>query len=477
MAKRESPRTRRDHREDRGVLEVRLGGDATGSNAVIGDSRDAIEELLARASRAQAEGRLAAAAELFRRALDRRPDFAPAWNALGVVFLGLDRPAEAAAAFGAALRLDPDHPQAAYNLARLDQVGGRPEAAAARYEALLRRHPGYGAAWHNLADILRGQGRVEEALAAARRAVEAAPDLAEAWNLLGVLLDDLDRPAEAAAAYRSALERRPGYVAAHFNLGLSLQRAGRLEEAARHYRAVLAARPGDASARFLLGSLGAADGERAPAAPAEYVRRVFDGCAARFEALLVDRLDYRTPEVLFELVRPFVAPGVRILDLGCGTGLGSERYRPLADLLVGMDLSPGMLAQAARKGTYDRLVEGDILGDWGDVGDAFDLVVCADVLVYVGELGPVVRRVHRALAPGGLWAFSVEALPDEPGAAEAPFRLCPTGRYQHRVAAVEVLCAEAGLRLEAERPATLRLEAGAPVAGWLAVFRRPGGDP
>jgi predicted TPR repeat methyltransferase len=35
-----------------------------------------------------------------------------------------------------------------------------------------------------------------------------------------------------------------------------------------------------------------------------------------------------------------------MLDLGCGTGLAGAAFRPQVDWLVGVDLSPGMIAEA-----------------------------------------------------------------------------------------------------------------------------------
>ena len=40
---------------------------------------------------------------------------------------------------------------------------------------------------------------------------------------------------------------------------------------------------------------------------------------------------------------------------------------------------------------------------------SFDLIVAADVLVYVGDLGPLFAIVETALTADGLFAFSVEA--------------------------------------------------------------------
>ena len=39
-----------------------------------------------------------------------------------------------------------------------------------------------------------------------------------------------------------------------------------------------------------------------------------------------------------------------MLDLGCGTGLAGAAFRPFVDWLVGVNLSPAMVAQAAAKG-------------------------------------------------------------------------------------------------------------------------------
>lgn len=45
-----------------------------------------------------------------------------------------------------------------------------------------------------------------------------------------------------------------------------------------------------------------------------------------------------------------------ILDAGCGTGLCADVLRPYAKSLVGVDLSPQMLALAAKQQIYDQLV-------------------------------------------------------------------------------------------------------------------------
>ena len=220
-------------------------------------------------------------------------------------------------------------------------------------------------------------------------------------------------------------------------------------------------------ARFLLAALGAAPApDRAPAA---YVRDLFDQFAPRFEAELTGRLDYRTPALLAGLLaRAGVAPrrALRVLDLGCGTGLSGAALAGFARRLEGLDLSPRMLAEARKRGLYDALHEADLL-DWlpGRPG-GFDLVAAADVLNYLGDLAPALAAIAGALVPGGVAAFSVEA------GAGAPFALGEAMRYRHDLAHVAALAGAAGLGILAREDAVLRTEKGAPVAGALFVLRR-----
>jgi len=81
--------------------------------------------------------------------------------------------------------------------------------------------------------------------------------------------------------------------------------------------------------------LSALRGEASATAPAEYVAKLFDGYADRFDEHLVEKLHYQTPSVLMEAISETVAklgiggcsgsgaplPFKRCADLGCGTGL------------------------------------------------------------------------------------------------------------------------------------------------------------
>ena len=113
------------------------------------------------------------------------------------------------------------------------------------------------------------------------------------------------------------------------------------------------------------------------------------------------------------------APGSRILDLGCGTGLELGWYFetvPTASI-TGIDLSPGML-RALRDKYPDRSMT-LILGSYFDVPfdeEAFDAAVSVESLHHFTreEKTPLYEKTRKALKPGGYFILTdYFALSDE----------------------------------------------------------------
>jgi predicted TPR repeat methyltransferase len=270
---------------------------------------------------------------------------------------------------------------------------------------------------------------------------------------------------DASKSYRKAIEVRSDYASAHFNLGVSLQKLRLFKEAEDHYNKVLETKPDDEAARFMLQSLGRPGAF--DAAPAEHVRRIFDRCAGTFERILVKDLEYKTPQLLFDLVRPYLTEAMDVLDLGCGTGLGSQLYRPFAKRLIGVDVSSKMLEKAAEKKIYNRLKVFDILQDW-EFSQKFDLIYSSDVFVYFGNLDPIIRSASSYLVDGGILAFSVERLED----SSMAYRLFPSGRYAHSRTYIQDCLRRHGLQLKEETKADIRKESGNQVKGLLIVANK-----
>lgn len=195
--------------------------------------------------------------------------------------------------------------------------------------------------------------------------------------------------------------------------------------------------------------------------PPGYVRHLFDQFSDRYERQMVGDLAYCAPGILRQLADLLgCAPSlVDILDLGCGTGLAGEVFRPLARRLDGIDLSPQMVAQAKRKNIYDELTVADAELFLTERRRKYDLLIAADMLVYFGDLAAVFRGAKLGLRPGGWFLFTVER---HNGSG---FALGPKRRYRHSADYIQETAMEAGLDCMGLIDCAPRKDAGKPVQG------------
>lgn len=343
------------------------------------------------------------------------------------------------------------------------------DAAGVAFERSLALDPRQARAWYRLGNVREEQGRDDDAAACFGKAVALDPSHAQAWNNLGGARQRLGREEQAIAAYRCAMQADPRLPQPYLNLGRLAGARGDSALAAECFAAGLEQHPGDPTFEHLVA---AAAGENTARAPAGYVTALFDGFAPQFERHLTQDLEYRVPEALAQLVRPALqapAPAC-VVDLGCGTGLVGIALAAAGAQIIGVDLSPRMLEIAALHGVYARLERGELVEVLARIPAAsVQAVVAADVFIYVGDLAAVFASVARALAPGGVFALSVE------GTSGGTYKLQPTGRYAHSPGYLRSLAAQAGLQEHRLEPARIRREARGHAEGWLALFGKPGG--
>jgi trans-aconitate methyltransferase len=99
---------------------------------------------------------------------------------------------------------------------------------------------------------------------------------------------------------------------------------------------------------------------------------------------------------VLELLKP--QPGERILDLGCGDGVLTEKIAAAGAIVVGVDAAADMIAAARMRGLDARVMEGGNLL----FSDEFDGVFSNAALHWMKqERDAVIAGVYRALKPGG----------------------------------------------------------------------------
>ena len=300
--------------------------------------------------------------------------------------------AQAEQQFLSSLALLPQRVSTLVNLAAVRLKLGRPQEALQVADHVLALEPANGDALLHRANALLQLNQQAQALQSFEQLLEVDPTLAPVWSTRGDILRELGRLPEAAHAYRQAISH------------------GGDAELCGYYLAALGTQPSPT------------------VAPRAYVEGLFDDYAAQFEQHVVQALHYRAHEVLAQpLAALHRARFNSALDLGCGTGLCGPLVKPLAQRLVGVDLSSQMLARAQALGVYDELVHADIAEHLQATPERHDLVLAADVFIYIGELSSIFAAVSRRMDAGGVFCFSTEVA--SPGAEG--FELLPSLRYAH----------------------------------------------
>jgi predicted TPR repeat methyltransferase len=385
---------------------------------------------------------------------------------------------------------------------------GRLSDAESGYIEVLRQRPADSRALHFLGLLYFHRGERERGIDHVSRSLEHEPTNARAWNALGGMFITSDRHAEAKGAYseatkvapgvaegwynlaicerddgdldgsiahlRAAVAREPEYFRAYEALAMLLYQLGRVAEAARVYSDWAARDPSNAKARHLAAAMAGANQDHTrPHVPTraadEYVRQLFDEAAAGFDANL-ERLAYRAPQAIVTALieRAQHMPLASVLDAGCGTGLCGPLIRAHCRRLIGVDLSPNMLAHARDRHCYDELIAAELTAFLRSRPEAFDAVISADTLVYFGALEEVFAAAYLSLHAGSYFLFTLEAL-----AIDDDYHLEVHGRYAHSEAYVRRALATARFDIDALTRDSLRQERDRDVPGYVVIARKP----
>lgn len=405
----------------------------------------------------------------------------------------------------------PEHIQARHHLGILLHQMGQSEQGIELILEALQADSSQAARFNDLGNILCALNQYDNAVQIFELAVQLDPSLPMVWNNLGVALWQSQHNERAESAFLTALERDPDNFPATQHLatllgaqardeeasyyackaylhppfldksprllGIACYRLGLIEQAAHWYREWLAQEPDNAIARHYVAAC--SQNDVPPRAPDLFVVRLFDEMANEFDHKLVTCLDYRGPELATSLISGLLAEQAshQILDGGCGTGLCASALAPYARHLVGVDLSPRMLDKAREHPDYHELEQAELTHYLTHCRLRFDLILLMEILIYTGDLMPILQAAAGALNPSGLLAFTVEIWePAEPAVLDQErsqdYTLAPSGRYCHTATYLEQCLSRAGFEVIRRLPVILRKEFCQEVSGLGITARR-----
>jgi predicted TPR repeat methyltransferase len=309
-----------------------------------------------------------------------------------------------------------------------------------------------------------------------REAINIQPDHVAATYQLARVLEKQSDDFSAELYFQRVIElntidRKPGELStrAKFQIANIYLRNNKKNEAVEYLRDVMKLMPDHVGAKHILASLGVLS--TPIRASRDYVVSLFDEMAGGFDQHLVGELDYHIPVMIRDIASDVLGveySDLRILDLGCGTGLiGYHLKDSVPQYLVGIDLSPNMINKAQEKNVYDLLLVGDIVEVMQDISETFDLIVSGDVFIYIGDLSKIFQSCAISIELGGLMIFSIEL--EE---SDSDYVLRDTGRYAHNAAYIYSLANTYMFEVVDSMNTDIRNDYGKPINGLLIVLRK-----
>jgi predicted TPR repeat methyltransferase len=309
---------------------------------------------------------------------------------------------------------------------------------------------------------LIASGDAEGACAAARETSLLYPETAMAALVLGEAFLAAEHLAVAIGEFHRALRIDPANAAARAALGKAWLAAGEPDKAEDALSGIA---PQDAPPDIADMYAEIAAMRARPRADPRYVRHLFDEFSSDYDARMLGPLSYGAPQILRRMAEMMGVTGkLAICDLGCGTGLAGVTFADLASRLDGVDLSPAMIAKAQERGLYNELRVGDLETVLAEDGKAYDLLIAADTLVYLGDLARLFAAAKTRLTQDGLFLFTVERKDGD------DYEIGPKRRWRHSESYLRGAAEAAGLTVAGLLECHPRSEAGKPVEGYAVAL-------
>ena len=400
-------------------------------------------------------------------AIELNPNNIGTYINLGVAQQNLELFDETEQSLKKALSMNDSHPQVQNNLGALYILKSEHITAKPYVEKAISLQPDYSDAHSNMGEIQKHLQNNDAAINSYLKAIELNVNNINAHIGLGMLHSTIGNFDDAEHHLQYAIQLNPHHSEAFFNLGFLHYLKKSYDLASNYFEKTIQIDPNHHNATYLLSAI---TGKASPdQSPKPYVTNLFDHYADKFDDHLVNSLGYDVPNKMYSLFEELAQPAQteNLLDLGCGTGISGQNFHSLYSHLSGIDLSENMLAKAKEKNIYDALHNVDITDYLDIVSLRFDLVIAADVFVYIGNINKIVKSIYTRQNKNGYFIFSVEK-----SLSHQTFHLRETGRYSHNTAYIESLLKENSYNIITAVNTIIRKENGNNVEGMIYLCQK-----
>ena len=305
---------------------------------------------------------------------------------------------------------------------------GQLDAAISCYEKAISIKPEYVEAHYNIGSANHKLGNLDLAVRSYKKVVAIKPEYAITHKnkILSVIyFFSKGLISDAINALEKLININPNDALLFNMTGGCYASQGKTDLAIKFYEKALILKPDYAIPKHMLNSL---QGITSKGPPQEYVKNLFDDYAERFDASLLDQLQYKLPFLIKEIILkidPTKTKFDKVIDLGCGTGLSAAGLSSISNNLTGIDISANMVSKARNLGIYDSLIVGDIVEVLSSTKEKYDLFIALDVLIYIGEVESIFNAVKNCCNKNALFIFSIEIQEGH------DYSLLKSSRYAH----------------------------------------------
>lgn len=122
--------------------------------------------------------------------------------------------------------------------------------------------------------------------------------------------------------------------------------------------------------------------------------------------LEVNIMDIFQRDLEYDAIGQFLSSEMNVLEVGCGNGFSTERFRALARHVDAFDYAENMIERAKKRigESNNRFFVDNVLSP-EHFADAYDTVICVRVLINLRDLSEqhtALRNLQRVVRPGGL---------------------------------------------------------------------------